>query len=264
LQSTGANSLVLGRDRAVIRPLDFVAGYVVPDGQPASRLSGILGDGGPALPGPDRDHLWIATESSGQRRMELVGFDGTPTGVSIPTPDSFATSDGTGYLLLSGTGGVYLARPSGQTRVTTGALLAAGPTRWLTVECDQQHRCDTVVTDRATGIARVLGPAEPTPAPSAGVISPDGGTAAMARDTPTGPVLHLVDLSSGQDHATAAVLINFDDGTMVWTPDSRLLFFVDRDGHLGIVDARTGQIRDLGVQLPAIDQLAIRVTTGPP
>jgi hypothetical protein len=47
LQSTGPIYLVVGPDRAVIRPLDFVTGYVVPDGQPARPLSGALGNGGP-------------------------------------------------------------------------------------------------------------------------------------------------------------------------------------------------------------------------
>jgi hypothetical protein len=259
LQSSGPVYLVVGRDRAIVRPLDFVPGYVAPDGQPAMPLTGPLGDGGPAFPGPDPDHLWVLTGTS-ERRMQLVSFEGTPSALSIPISDGFPVSDGSGYLLVSSTGGIYLARPDGLTRVTTGSLLAAGPTRWLTTECDVHQRCSLVVTNRATGIARTLGPSGPEPGGmQPGVVSPDGSTAAVKRETPTGAVLHLIDLTSGHDHPIEAPVGAPDQADMVWTPDSRLLFFVDRDGHLEIIDARGTQLRDLGIALPAISQLALRV-----
>jgi hypothetical protein len=74
--------------------------------------------------------------------MTLVGFDGRRTSTSIPFPrgDTFPTSDAAGYLLFQLTGGVYRATPEGLRRVTSGQVLAAGPTRWLTLECDSRHK----------------------------------------------------------------------------------------------------------------------------
>jgi hypothetical protein len=91
--------------------------------------------------------------------VRLISADGRPTRVSIPIPAGLsaqAVSDGAGYLLFSGTGGVYDARPGGLHRITTGSLLAAGPTGWLATDCDDDHRCVTVLIDRASGARRVV------------------------------------------------------------------------------------------------------------
>ena len=273
LQSSGPLYLVAGRDRVMVRPLDFVPGYVVPDGQPPDTVTA-LPQGGPAYPGPDANHLWIEVDAgpgSAQREMALVAFDGTPTGQVLPSPDTFPLAgDGTGYLLFARSDGVYLERPDGMVRVATGNLVATGPTRFLAEQCDPIPVCHLAVTDRATGAARPLGPyplvgdgvgSGGGVGVSPGQISPDGATAAVTEYSPAGPVLHLIDLGSGQDRTIGGRVADGygNSDVMVWTPDSRTLFYLDPLGKLRLVDARTGQVHDLGVALPPLFHLVFRM-----
>lgn len=264
VNSDGPESFVVGPDRAVIRPLDFVPGYLVPDGQPARELPGTLGQGGPAVPGPDRNHLWVQTGSGAHTAMTLVGFDGRSTNETVPVPSGgfLTVSDGAGYLVVNATGGTYDARPDGLHRITTGSLLAIGPTRWLTEECDDQHRCSTVVTDRASGQRRILD----TPVDRYelnGVISPDGSTAALLVQGPQGvATVHLLDLASGVDRTTGVtvdVSQGFGSGAFVWTPDSRWLLAAAANGRPSVVDGRSGHTRYLGASVAPITQVALRV-----
>ena len=264
LQSSGPVSFVVGADGVIIRPLDLVAGYAVPDGQPARELRGALSRHGPAFAGPDAGHVWVETDVGDHKTMVLVGMDGRPTHVSIRIPgDSagYVASDGAGYLLVTSTGGVYDARPDGLRRVTTGVVLAVGRTRWLTVECDDQHRCATVVIDRVSGARRVLAGVPAAVNSAAGVISPDGSMAVVLPISPAGTAtLHLVDLGSGADHPLAVTIDrgSFNDGILVWSPDSRRLFVAAAGGRLLVVDAYNGDARDLGVALPHISQVGVR------
>jgi len=267
LQSSGPVSFVVGADGVIVRPLDVVAGYAVPDGQPARELRGALSQHGPAFAGPDAGHVWVETDVGDHRTMVLVGMDGRPTHVSIRIPGDgtgYVASDGAGYLLVTATGGVYDARPDGVRRVTVGVVLAVGPTRWLTMECDDQHRCATVVIDRVSGARRILAGAVAAANASLGVISPDGSTAVVLPVGPSGTAtLHLVDLGSGADQPLAVSTDqgSFNDGILAWSPDSRRLFVAAAGGRLLAVDAHTGGVRDLGVALPQISQLAVRSGT---
>ena len=44
----------------------------------------------------------------------------------------------------------------------------------------------------------------------------------------------------------------------VWSPDSRWVFTIDVNGTLLAVDPHTARVRDLGIPLPQITQLALR------
>lgn len=267
LTSSGPVSFIVGPDRVIIRPLDRVPGYAVLDGQPPQRLTRPFGSG-PVLPGPDSGHVWVSDDTSDPRRMVLVGVDGTPTTTSVPTPDTVALSDGRGWLLVAdGSGGsVYRVGPEGRTLVTTGGLVAVGPTRWVAAECDAPSGCSTVVIDRTTGSRRVIGPSDadpsrPFPFPS-GIVSPDGTVAAVMREDTTGRELHLLDLGSGVDHTAGlrgsqAAPVAADQA-MVWSPDSRWLFMADVTGTVFVVDPRTNGSRALSAPLPPITQLAFR------
>jgi hypothetical protein len=266
LASTGPVSFVVGPDSAIVRPLDFVPGYVVPDGQPAHAMTGTLSLGGPALPGPKPGTVWVPAEGDGDHpAMVLVGADGRSTRVSIPILPGMSGdvgADGAGYLLLNGTGGVYNARPDGVRRITSGALLAVGPTRWLALECDVRYRCATVVIDHGTGARRVIDSTVDQARGSPGAISPDGTTAALHEADPDGATfVHLIDLVSGVDRRLDVPIDqSFNSAPLAWSPDSRWLFIAGAGGRLFPVDIAAAQVRDLGLALPPIYDLVVRNT----
>jgi hypothetical protein len=279
LSSGGAVTFVTDAEGALVRPIDFVPGYLIPDGEPARAAPAALDAGGPVFPGPDPRHLWVSSSTSDDR-MVLVGMDGRRTGPSIAAPPQsspvntslFAIPDQTGYLLFPGIGGVYDVRPSGTSRVTTGTVLAVGPTRWLTAVCNNHARCRPVVIDRSTGVGYPLN----TPVPlstrlngavpsTAGVISPDGSTVAVLVGSPQARI-EIIDLVTGTAHALPLRidLSEVDMGwaweSMVWSPDSRWLFIAN--GDLYVVSQRTRQITNLshtlGSTLPQLFQLSMR------
>jgi len=274
LSSGGPVTFVTDAEGALVRPIDFVPGYLIPDGEPAREVPGALEAGGPVFPGPDPRHLWVASSTSDDR-MVLVGMDGRRTGPSVAAPPQgspvnaslLAVPDQTGYLLFPGAGGVYDVRPGGTSRVTTGTVLAVGPTRWLTAECDSHAHCRLVVTDRSTGVRHPLSTHPPLSTrikgaglSAVGVISPDGATAAVPVGSPQARI-EIIDLATGAAHALPLRidLSGADTGwaweAMVWSPDSRWLFVAAR-GDLDAVSQRTGQITNLSHRLgPALPQL---------
>jgi hypothetical protein len=268
LPSDSSASLVVGADRVIVDPGDSgVAGALIADGQPAGALPAAFGQSAPLFPGPDPDHLWALDPTSTSAR--LVGFDGrvTATTISIPAGVGSVASDGAGYLFFYGTGGVYDARPGSLRRVTTGNLLATGPTKWLVAECDIQYRCSTNVVDRASGAKHQLPQTYDTYS-SGGSIAPDGQIAAVVPAAATGAIpLHLLDLESGTDRTTS---VTFDPenggigggGTLVWSPDSKWLFVTNGTGRLYAIDADSGQVTTLDVILGPIGQIALRAPAG--
>ncbi|MGH3659234.1 MAG: hypothetical protein ACRDUA_21505, partial [Micromonosporaceae bacterium] len=166
LASSGPVAFVVGRDRAVVRPLDLVPGYVVPDGRRTRNLTGMLAHGGPLVPGPRAEVAWVETGNGNVLQAVQVGLDGDRTGVTVdlPTATGFVRADGRGYLLVEGTGGVYDARPEGLHRITTGEVVAAGPPGWLAIECDARYRCRRVLVDGDDGKRQVLPRRVSTPA----------------------------------------------------------------------------------------------------
>jgi hypothetical protein len=274
LLSGGPVTFVADAEGALVRPIDYVPGYLILDGEPAREASGALGAGGPAFPGPDPRHLWVSSGTNDDR-MVLVGMDGRRTGPSIAAPPQsspintslLAIPDQAGYLLFPGIGGIYDARPSRTSRVTTGTVLAVGPTRWLAAECTSRTRCRPVVIDRSTGVRYPLNTRVPlstrlngTDLSTAGVISPDGATAAVLVGSPQARI-EIIDLATGAAHALPLRidLSGADTGgaweAMVWSPDSRWLF-VAANGDLDAVSQRTGQITNLSHTLgPALPQL---------
>jgi len=258
IESSGPVSLIVEPDRVVVRPLDYVPGYQVVDGDFSSALPPALRHGGLALPGPRAGTVW-ALRSPGSA-MRLVQIDGGLTGTTVRLPaDSWATSDGAGYILASTPNAVWWARPHRLTRISAGSLQAVGPTGWMVREC-RLGRCQSVAIDRRSGERSSLpGPALPAGVP-VGVIAPDGSTAALFHlafsDTAS---LTLLDLHSGdRREVDVPVSATSFDSTVAWSPDSRWLFVSDAHRGLVVVDAENGDISDLGVSLPPIDQLAVR------
>jgi hypothetical protein len=258
-------SFLAGPREAVVRSFDYVPGYAIPDGAAARPLTGAMAGGGPMVAGPAPGQVWLLTGSPPS--LQLVTLAGRPVRAAVrlepagPLPET-AVSDGRGdVLLLTVEGGMYDVGPSWYQHVN-GQVIAIGPTRWLALSCRQQEHCRNVVIDPGTGASRTL-PGPPLQGasyiwPPAGVISPDGSTAAIL-DTGSLPfTVHLVDLRTG---ATTALAVSMgqepENQAMAWSPDGQWLF-VAADGKLLVVNARTRRVTSLGIRLPAISQLTVR------
>jgi hypothetical protein len=193
---------VVGSDRVIVASPDDSARYVVRDGKPAADLPAALQSAGLILPGPDQRHLWTNQRADDLNGLALVDLDGKPTGVTIDVPPygSVQGSDGGGYVLLTSIGGSYDAQPGEVHRITNGTLLASGPTRWLTVECNDSLSCANVVIDHATHARHFLDTPVESANENSGKISPDGRTAALLllpSDGISGNGIKLLDLESG-------------------------------------------------------------------
>lgn len=267
LQSSGGVALIVGNDWAVIRPLDYVPGYVVRDGRPAAPLTGSLDDGGIALAGPDNMGVWFSQDVQ-PTSMILVGVDGRRTGTSMKMPrgTQVVWPDGNGYVVAEPSSGAYLVRPDGSQRITPGTLLAIGPRYWLVRGCSA---CLPTLIDRTTGRSRLLGGGvfalsnvwTRTGPPS--MISPDGRyLAAYEQASPTGDpaaTMHLIDVASGADRLIDAPLGRIVDPEMTaWSPDGRWLFAIGEAGRLFAINAATGNVDDFGTLLPALTTLTVR------
>jgi hypothetical protein len=263
LNSGGPVSFLALPDSVIVRPLDNVVGYLIRDGAPTANLAGALGFGGPALPGPQPGTVWVPTTADSDRLL-LVNADGAVVGPTLTLPttaNGFPYADGSGNVLFSGVGGVYRLSQAGTQRISTGRLVAAGATRWLTDECDDRAQCSLVVIDKSSGARRALTGA-PIPAPYAlGAISPDGRFAAVVGQVGAGgnSSVSILDLVNGAP-LPPAVSVNprNDQSTeMAWSPDSRWLFFVDEAGRVRVLDPGH-DVLDLGVTLPSAQQLTVR------
>jgi hypothetical protein len=262
LLSGGPVYLLAGEDQVLIRPLDNVPGYLVPDGRPARELPSPLAHDGPVYPGPTPNQMWARPSDDHQPVMVLTNLDGSRLAGSFPIPAENvsydAVADGAGYLLFPGIGGLYNARPDGLRRISTGSLVAVGPTGWLVVECDDRHLCQPVLIGRSDGSRRVVNAAIEG-RDQRGVISPDGRTAAMLTSAPSGGIgLQLLDLATGRRQVLNVSVNQSYTGAITFSPDSNWLFAVTADGALAVIDRKTGAVSDLGVPLPALSQLAVR------
>ena len=264
--SSGPVSFLAGPDRVIIRPLDFVPGYEVVDGTVARPLTGSLAVGGPALPGPDRDHLWVHADRNGNSLM-LSDWQGHPSPVTATAPaDSSvvnAVADGTGQVLFfSAERGVFLVQGARNRLLTGGTLDAIGAHTMVVTNCDPDAACVTSVIDRVTSRRRAL-PHAVSISSGAGLVSPDDHFAALITSaTPTSSLMELtlLNLDDGSRRALPPTLGVPDSGRIVFSPDGRWLFVATPEGRVAAVDPATGTVSDLGIALPAIAQLAIRGT----
>ena len=267
LQSTGPVFFIAGPHQAIIRPLDFVPGYLVPDDQPARILPAALGTAGPAFPGPRPGQVWVQSGSGAETVMSLVTTSGARIGPSIrlPADVGYAVPDGRGYLAVERNGAAYDVPPGGLRRVAAGTLTATGPSAWLVVQCPSSRHCVNVVVNPATGTRRILPGQAARPDWQPGITSPDGKYAAVLGYGPDqNAILHLINLRTGSDRRLAVTLASPGSPGLAWSPDSRWLFAATEEGALRAIDPRTGQVRSLGVPLPPVTYLAVRSTGSPP
>jgi hypothetical protein len=270
-EGDGIVSVIPDPAAVLIRPLDNVPGYVVPDGQPARQLTGFLARGALLLPGPSPVEVWAVGETG---PISLVGADGRQQVARLAAepaqfPPQSAMADGRGNVLIfDNAGDLYDAGP-GLLRPVGALVVAVGPRSWLGQSCGQGAGCHDVVINAATGASRVL-PGSPLavinlPWPEqAGAVAPDGSmVAVIAESRADAAVLDLVNLGSGAVTPVGVpVTVAASSQTIAWSPDSRWLFVVTAHGTLAAVDARTGQVHDLGLGLSGLSQIVIRPASG--
>lgn len=260
LGSSGPVPFLVTADRALIRPLDVVPGFDLPDGRAARPTAAALGTFGPAFAGPDPAHLWVSIDDG----LVLRSLDGGPDADRIRLPRGVVgqslVADGAGHLLYPDETGVYEVLADGLHRISPGALLAVGPRGWIVAECNDRHRCRSELVDRVTGARRDVGPPL-TVGPIPGLISPDGRTAALYRIEDGGRIdLDLLDIASGEVRAADVVLEDHvTAGMLAWAPDGRL-FAVAAGGALRVIDRDSGRAGPVGPPLPPVRQLAVRTT----
>ena len=274
LEGDGVVSMVAASGEALVRPLDDVPGYIVPDGEPARPLTGVLAHGGTLLPGPTPAEQWLDENAGG---IVLVGHGKAERAQraerALLSPHSQTiTSDGAGGLLLVDESGVVYDVTRGLLRsVGNDLMLAVGPRNWLALNCGANSGpCHQVVISAATGAQRVL----PGPAISAnpwpwqalpGTVSPDGAVAAVVvhGQAQNQARLELVSMRSGAGvQVPVRVTPSSTSQSLAWSPDSRWLFVVTANGTLAVVDGRTGKPQHLSLGVSGLEQIVIRPAAG--
>jgi hypothetical protein len=262
LQSTGPVYLVTGPRQAVIRPLDSVPGYLVPDGRQARVLPGSLATaGGPAFPGPRTGTMWAQPGMNAPGTvMSLMSLAGRALGPSIQLPASAFSlqADGRGYLTFQCGAAVCDAHPGRISRVAAGELVATGPSGLLIERCPRDGPCWYTLVNPADGQSRPVPGNAPRGQPPAGLISPDGRFAALlsyGRDQTLR--LSLLSLVTGADRPIDVALSDNGPGNLAWAPDSRWLFAATETESLIAIDPQTRALPGLGVALPPVAQLAV-------
>jgi len=272
LASDGIVSLVAAPGEVLVRPVDNVPGYVVPDDEPARVLTGVLAHGGYLLPGPTAAEQWL---DSHYFNLILVGPGGKPEPAHVPESALVwanqvpIISDGRGGFILTGESGSVYDTNDGTLRTISALPLAVGPRNWLGLQCDDGN-CRNVVISAATGVSRTLpGPASyinPWPWQALpGVVSPNGAATAIVvpGNVEDQAWLDLVSLSSGAvRHVPVPVARDASSQSLAWSPDSRWLFVVTAHGTLAIVDAHTGRPEHLNLRLSGLSQIVFRPAAG--
>ncbi len=133
LNSSGPVSFVVTRHEAIVRPIDLVPAYEVPDGKPAQPFGGPLRNvqDGPIFPGPDGNSVWAVPDDVDPPVLRLVRLDGGSSTSTLPMPRGASPlsgiPDGSGYVAVPGSHGTYDSTPGGLRRVTTGTCHRGRP-----------------------------------------------------------------------------------------------------------------------------------------
>ena len=269
LDSNGPVWFVAGPSQMIIRPWDFVPGYVVPDGKPAQPLTGVLSRGGEVLPGPRPGEVRVQSTYP-IKSLSLARVDGSVTGVSLRLP----------------AGGWWLASPE-----RAGRRAADRRRRDLRRLAGRlpAHRRDARGGRPDPLAGRDLQP----PAPLRGCGHQPAhrrAAAGWAARRSRRSRLPLPESSrrtaprprcSGSRRAARSrctwsawppgrisgspVPLGPDSlapGKLAWSPDSRWLFVVTAHGGLAAVNAGTRSVEGLGVRLPWLSQIAVRNASG--
>jgi hypothetical protein len=263
IDSTGPVFLLPVPGAAVVRPLDNVDGYLMPDNAPPEPLRARLSTGTlGAFPGPNPGQIWLFEGTVDEGELLLVDAAGTVS-LNLPFADVYpAGPDGNGGVVLAGqsTPASMLADATGVEPITNAHLLAAGSSAWFVQDCAPE--CVKAVVDRVSGGRRVVGAIGPAIRTSClGAVSPDAASAALCIDDPAGSQLEVFDLATGE--LLQSVTMSRLTHNLAWSPDSRYLFFVDEANVLQAFDRVTGAIAS-SFAVPDTTNFALRPATAAP
>ena len=249
LLSAGSRLLFADEAGVTVASVADVAGFRLDyGGEPrptdGSAISGNVFDG------PRTGTLWQSPPIPfGAADFELIDLNGAPLGEQIHVDDAFALgSDGAGGLIVVAVGGNYVATPEGATRLTTGELLATGPTTVYARECDEFLTCGVVRIDRASGERAPVDDPTLAGAPlyqeilrlSGRTVSPDGDVV-FVQVSPNALGWAIIDLAAG---VTVDVPGPRDASSVVWSDDSRFAVYLS-GGRLRVYDRAAGSIAAL-------------------
>lgn len=252
---------------------DNVDGIRVENGVSTPIVDGPFGS--LMIAGPRPDTLWVPgsrSDGGSPGVYDLYDSLGESLEGTIRLPKGAeggaAGADGNGGIVSqSELGGAYAIGQSDVVRITTGELLALGPTTAIADECDDAYQCGVVVIDRLTGdrsafddlvLASVIAP-PPSPTFLNGhSVAPSGDVALLFNEV-SGEFV-FADLVSGQTVAAPAPAA---DSTVVWSDDGRAAVYLT-NGRLQLYERATASMRilDQFPQLRSISELASAVPDG--
>ena len=223
----------------------------------SARLTQSSAPGGPMIVGPFTNTVWqprARVSPDDPLTLELVNSLGEELGATIDVGSASDTallgSDGQGGVLVqSEFGGVYSLSVDGSTqRLTTGQVIALGPTVGYLRECDGAFTCGVFRLDRATGDRELIeisafelaGADESSGSPIGQNVSPDGDVA-LIRVSGFGTAWTMVDVAAG---TTLPVVGAAVASPLVWSADSQWALYLSND-VLRLYDRASGRLRTL-------------------
>lgn len=250
LLSAGSRLLFADETGVTVASVADVAGFRLDYGA-APRPTDGDAISGHVFAGPRPGTLWQSPQLPlGAADFELIDLNGAPLGEQIQVDDAFALgSDGAGGLIVIAVGGNYVATPEGATRLTTGELLATGPTTVYARECDEVLTCGVVRIDRDTGERSPVDDPTLASAPlyqeilqlSGRTVSPDGDVV-FVQVSPNALAWAIVDVAAG---VTVEVPGPRDASSVVWSDDSRFAVYLS-GGQLRVYDRAAGALTTVG------------------
>jgi len=195
------------------------------------------------FPAVAENEVWLvhSAGSAGRIAERRSVSDGAVHGTipNVPAGDVLG-DDGTGALLIQIGAGAYRVDESGRpAQLVTSDLLVAWSASSLVVQhCDDRFECGWEHLDRATGDHQSLGAAPWAGSVQAPELSPDCTHLAYVGGIggPMAPAVEVMDVATGArivlDHTAALTASLQRRQGLVWSADSRWLFWVTADGTL--------------------------------
>lgn len=262
LDSAAPATIVAAGGTVSVESYDLVAGFELDT--ETGDVSLTAGDQivGPAYRGPTASTLWISEQPIGQPgvRFALRDVRGERIGPTIEIADATVIgSDGAGGLVVEGPGGVYVARMAEQpVRLTTGDVLAIGPTAAFVRECDVALVCGEYRVDRFSGERTPIDNPQLRAALvdeglvglTGTTVSPDGQVVAVRSELDGDPGWVMIDLADGSASKVPGL---GGSSPVIWSDDSAASVYLSGD-HLRIFDRADGSVADLtdALELPRI------------